>query len=57
MLNHSVQSLLISIYYHVLKSHNNKNNLNNENKKKKQSETTPEIYAKKNSFTQFFSYK
>lgn len=35
MLNHSVQSLLISIYYHVLKSHNNKNNLNNENKKKK----------------------
>lgn len=57
MLNHSVQSLLISIYYHVLKSHNNKNNLNNENKKKKQSETTPEIYAKKNSFTQIFSYK
>lgn len=40
MLNQSVQSLLISIYYLVLKSHNNKNNLNNE-KKKKQSEPTP----------------
>lgn len=26
-------------------------------RKKKQSETTPEIYAKKNSFTHIFSYK